>query len=163
MHFASPDKIYVGLHQELGWDAYQVPGKKHCYQVPSTTVAELSAFLKHKLDVKAVQIVGNEDTRVERVGVLVGGGSLGLGTEYMPMALMRNERLDVIVCGEILEWTLCAYVRDAAQLGLNKALIVLGHNRTEEVGMQHLPDWLNTFLPGIPVWFCESGEPFTYL
>ena len=67
-----------------------------------------------------------------------------------------------MVCGEILEWILCAYVRDASQLGLNKSMIILGHNRTEEVGMKYLPEWLETLMPGMPVWFSEAGEPFSY-
>ena len=84
-----------------------------------------------------------------------------LDREAKPVAF--DENLDVVVCGEILEWTLCAYVRDAAQLGLNKALIILGHNRTEEVGMKYLPEWLGIFLPDVPIWFSEAGEPFSYL
>lgn len=163
MHMTRPDRIYVGLNKELGWDRHSIPGKPHCYIIPATTVEKLSAFLKEKLDVKVAQIVGKKEARVERIGFLVGGGSLGLGSEQMPMELMRNENLDVMVCGEILEWTLCAYVRDASQLGLNKAMIVLGHNRTEEVGMKHLPQWLTALMPGMPVWFVEAGEPFSYL
>jgi putative NIF3 family GTP cyclohydrolase 1 type 2 len=163
MHMTSPDRIYVGLNKELGWDQYIVPEKQHCYIIPATTVEELSVFLKEKLNVKAAQIIGKKDTKVERVGFLVGGSSLGLGSEQMPMELMRNENLDVIVCGEILEWTLCAYVRDAAQLGLNKAMIILGHNRTEEVGMKYLPEWLATLMPGMVACFLEAGEPFSYL
>lgn len=163
MHRTQPDLIYAGLNRELGWERYWLPQEKHCYQIPPTTVAALSAFLKEKLDVKMIQIVGKPATTVERVGMLVGAGSLGLGSEPMPMALMQKEQLDVIVCGEILEWTLAAYVRDAAQLGLNKALIILGHNRSEEVGMQHLTSWLEPLLPGIPVIFAEAGEPFDYV
>jgi len=163
IHMKKPDGIYVGLNKELGWDQYSVPGKPHCYVIPATTVEELSAFLKEKLNVKVVQIVGKKDTTIERIGFLVGGGSLGLGSEQMPMELMRNENLDVLVCGEILEWTLCAYVRDASQLGMNKSLIILGHNRTEEVGMKYLPEWLETLMPVMPIWFSEAGEPFLYL
>jgi len=163
MHITKPDKIYVGLNKELNWDQYNIPGKPHCYVLPATTVEELSTFLKGKLDVKAVQIVGKKDAKIERVGFLVGGGSLGLGSEQMPMELMRNENLDVVICGEILEWTLCAYVRDASQLGLNKNMIILGHNRTEEVGMKYLPEWLATLVPNIDISFVEAGEPFEYV
>ena len=163
MHRMDPDLIYQGWNKQLGWENYRLPGEKHCYQIPPTTVGALSLFLKQRLNVRLAQIVGNPDTQVERLGVLVGGGSLGLGSEHMPMELMRDQDLDLLVCGEITEWTLCAYVRDAAQLGLNKALIILGHNRTEEVGMQHLPAWLETFLPDIPILFSEAGEPFSYL
>ncbi len=163
MHFTQPDLIYFGLNRELGWEAYRLPEEKHCYQIPPTTVEALSAFFKDKLAVKAIQIIGKPETTVERVGILVGGGSLGLGSEPMPMTLMKKERLDVVVCGEILEWTLAAYARDAAQLGLNKALIILGHNRSEEVGMKYLKTWLEPLLPGIPILFVEAGEPFAYL
>ncbi|MDY6868105.1 MAG: hypothetical protein SVT56_09400 [Chloroflexota bacterium] len=104
----------------------------------------------------------NPEDKVERAALLVGGGSLslGFGREEMPMELMREADLDVIVCGEILEWTLCAYARDASQLGFNKALIVLGHTRTEEAGMKYFPDWLSPLLPDTPITFIESGGPF---
>jgi putative NIF3 family GTP cyclohydrolase 1 type 2 len=162
MHMTKPDQIYVGINKELNWEQYMLPDKI-CYALPSTTVEALALFLKDKLKVNAVQIVGNRNAQVERVGILVGGSSLGFNSEQMPMELMRDKNLDVLICGEILEWTLCAYVRDAAQLGLNKALIILGHNRTEEAGMQHLPEWLSSLLPGVPVQFSEAGEPFTYV
>jgi putative NIF3 family GTP cyclohydrolase 1 type 2 len=163
MHMAEADLIYVGLLKELGWEKYRDPADKHCFVLPRISVKDLSAFLKQKLQVKVSQIVGNIDGRVERVAVLVGGGSLGLGREEMPMELMHKSNLDVIVCGEILEWTLPAYVRDASQLGMNKSLIILGHNRTEEVGMKHLPDWLKALFPEIPACFVEAGEPFSYI
>jgi putative NIF3 family GTP cyclohydrolase 1 type 2 len=162
MHMTSPDKIYIGLNKELDWEKYAVPEKRHCYTIPPTTTPHLAAFLKEKLGLTIVRIVGDPEATVSKVGILVGGGSLGLGSEHMPMELMRNENLDLIVCGEILEWTLCAYVRDAAQLGFKKSLIIAGHNRTEEVGMKHLPEWLTELMPDIPVHFIESGEPFTY-
>ncbi len=162
MHMTDPDQIYFGVNKELNWEQYILPDKV-CYALPSTTVKTVAMYLKDKLKVNAVQIVGSPDAKVERLGILVGGGSLGFNSEQMPMELMRDHNLDVLVCGEILEWTLCAYVRDAAQLGLNKALIILGHNRTEEVGMKHLTEWLTPLLPGIPVQFSEAGEPFTYV
>jgi putative NIF3 family GTP cyclohydrolase 1 type 2 len=161
MHMTNPDQVYFGLNKELHWEQYMLPDKI-CYALPPTTVETVAMFLKQKLKVDAVQIVGKREAKVERLGILVGGSSLGFGSEQMPIELMRDKNLDVLVCGEIYEWTLCAYVRDAAQLGLNKALIVLGHNRTEEVGMKHLPEWLAPLLPGIPIQFSEAGEPFTY-
>ena len=163
MHWTEPDLIYVGLIKEVGWEAYHDSVEKHTFKIPRTSVGALSEFLKEKLGVKIAQVVGNSAGSVERVGVLVGGGSLGLGRDEMPMEYMREANLDVIVCGEILEWTLVAYVRDACQLGMNKSLIILGHNRTEEVGMKHLPAWLQKFLPEMPIHFVESGEPFGYL
>jgi putative NIF3 family GTP cyclohydrolase 1 type 2 len=163
MHMTKPDLIYAGIEKELSWSGHHILDKPHCYEIPPITLRELSIYLKDRLDVKLAQIIGTETSIVERVGLLVGGGSLGLGSEIMPMELMQNEDLDVIVCGEIVEWTLCAYVRDACQLGLNKSLIILGHNRSEEAGMKYLREWLKTLFPDIPVWFSEAGEPFSYI
>ena len=92
-----------------------------------------------------------------------GGGSLGLGSENMPMRLMAARDLDLIICGEITEWTLPAYVRDATQLGFAKAILVLGHERSEEPGMKHLGDWMKSIVGDIEVVFIDSEEPFTYL
>lgn len=79
------------------------------------------------------------------------------------MELMRSRELDVLICGEILEWTLPSYVFDAWKLGLNKAIIVLGHERSEEAGMKHLGKWLHSVVGDIPVVFVDAKEPFTYL
>ncbi|MBA4385610.1 MAG: hypothetical protein C0410_12805, partial [Anaerolinea sp.] len=163
MHMTRPDKIFEGIDKDLGWKKYGDPVFHHCYTIPATTVSELTKFLKTALNVKMARIVGEPNSNVERVGFLGGGGSLGLGREEMPAELIHEARLDALICGDITEWTTCAYVRDAAQLGFNKSMIILGHNRTEEAGMKHLPDWLSTLMPEMPINFIEAGEPFSYL
>lgn len=162
MHRTQPDLIYAGLIRELGWENYQDPDEKHCFTIPQIPVMDLTKFLKERLGVEICRLVGAVNGQVERTGVLVGGGSLGLGREEMPMELIHRKNLDTIICGEILEWTLPAYARDAAQLGMNKSLIILGHNRTEEIGMKYLVDWLQPLFPTMPIQFIESGDPFIY-
>ena len=112
---------------------------------------------------EVVQIIGKPETRCKRVGILVGGGSLGLGREEMPMELMNEQNLDVIVCGEITEWTLCSYINDAQMLGLNKAILVIGHDRSEEWGMKYMAEWLKPLVKDTPVAFISAEEPFHYL
>ncbi|MBN2878432.1 MAG: Nif3-like dinuclear metal center hexameric protein [Clostridia bacterium] len=176
MHFDSDDGIFRGFDDEMDWKQYRMPPSKNapdgfmlkdrfdgCYQIPKTSLKELSALFKSRMDMDVVQIIGDPEMPVERVGVLPGGGSLGLGVEHMPMDLMRHRELDVLICGEILEWTLPAYVRDAYQMGMNKAILVLGHERSEEPGMKHLGKWMESFMGGIPVVFVDSEEPFIYL
>lgn len=176
MHMAREDGIFRGFEQEMGWEGYRmappetdtlgfgVTGKPDgCYEIPETTLEGLCAFFKSKLNMRVVQIIGDPAMKVSRVGVLPGGGSLGLGTEHMPMRYMRLRNADVLVCGDITEWTLPAYVRDAHQLGFNRAILVLGHERSEEPGMKHLGDWLADIANGIPVLFLDAEEPFTYL
>jgi putative NIF3 family GTP cyclohydrolase 1 type 2 len=165
MHTGKTDLIYAGLLKKLGWENYLDTNfpLPHCYTIPSTSLAALVKFLKEALDMKVIRVVGGPEMKCSRVGILVGGGSLGLGEEEMPARLMNDQRLDVIVCGEITEWTLSAYVRDAAAIGLNKAMIIVGHERSEEPGMQDLADRLQPLLGDIPVHFSDAGEPFVYL
>ncbi len=171
MHAGTEDGIYRGFDEEFGWAEYrEVPDPDSkmswfgaTYVIPQTTLSDLAGFFKDKLDMNVVQLVGNPDMKVKRVGVLVGGGSLGLGTENLPMIYMKERNIDVCVCGDITEWTLSAYVRDASQLGMNKAMIVIGHERSEECGMKHLPAWLKSITGDIPVTFIDAKEPFTYL
>ncbi|CAM4427506.1 MAG: Nif3-like dinuclear metal center hexameric protein [Paenibacillus macerans] len=164
MHRAKTDRIYDGLLREIGWENNLVDEQRpFLYRIQETTLAKLARFFKRKLAMDMIQIVGNPEMKCSRVGILVGGGSLGLGREQMPMELMRDEDLDVMVCGEITEWTLCAYVNDAAMLGMNKGMIVLGHERSEEWGMKFMAEWLKPLVGGIPVTFIDSKEPFVYL
>lgn len=100
---------------------------------------------------------------VKRVSVLVGGGSLGLGLEQRPMIQMRERDIDVVICGDITEWTLSAYVRDASALGLQKGMLVLGHERSEEWGMKYLGEWMESITGELEVVFVDAGEPFNYI
>jgi putative NIF3 family GTP cyclohydrolase 1 type 2 len=173
MHFAYPDGIYEGLLRELGWEEYRRAEKdadglfkaftEDHYTIPETTLGALAAFFKEKLGVGAVRIIGRPEMACRRVGILVGGGSLGLGREEMPAQFMHVKDLDVLVCGEITEWTLCAYVNDAQLLGFNKGIIIVGHERSEEAGMKHMAGWLAPLLGPLPVTFVDAEEPFQYL
>lgn len=165
MHMKNGDAIYEGLIKEIGWEDYLIEGNEHphVYEIPETTLRELAVFFKEKFSMDVVQLVGKSEMKCSRIGILVGGGSLGLGSEQMPMELMNQKKLDVIICGEITEWTLCAYVNDAQMMGFNKAMLVLGHERTEEWGMKYMAEWLPNIVEDIPVTFIDAKEPFRYL
>ena len=87
-----------------------------------------------------------------------------LGVEEMPMQAMEQTHADVMLCGDVTEWTTCAYIRDAMQLGQNKAMIKLGHERSEEAGMEYMATWLPDLIDHCcPVIFIDAKEPFVYL
>ncbi|MBR3545715.1 MAG: Nif3-like dinuclear metal center hexameric protein, partial [Oscillospiraceae bacterium] len=159
------DYIYEGLLEELGWKEYLLPDEASpwVYEIPETTVRGLADFFKQKLDMSTIQIIGDPDMTVRRVGILVGGGSLGLGVEQMPMQVMERDRLDLMVAGDIYEWTLPAYINDAYQMGFHKAMLTLGHERTEEAGMKYMAGWLRERFSDFPIDFIDAREPFRYL
>lgn len=162
-HSKFPDLIISGVLRDLGWENYGKPTYPFIYTVPATTVKELVKLLKKRLGNTTVRVVGDTDVKVEKVGLLIGGISSGSGSDTTPMKLMREHNLDVAIAGDVLEWMLPSYVRDAAQLGLKKALIIAGHNHTEESGMKYLPEWLAEILPGVPAFFVESKDPYQYV
>lgn len=174
MHMDAEDGIFTGFDRETGWEKYLLPMEefptlhgfrfsKGFYRLPRGTLRELAAFLKARLNLPVMRAIGDPALPVERVALMPGGGSLGLGTESMPMEWMRAAKPDVILCGEVTEWTLPAYVRDAYQMGMAKAILILGHERSEEWGMKHLPEWMRSVTGDIPVEFIDAGEPFQYL
>jgi putative NIF3 family GTP cyclohydrolase 1 type 2 len=178
MHMHRPDEIYEGIVHELGWEPYlqrpaeiaaPAPGVQpdfiksfyDYYDLPEKTVREFADELKDKLCIDAVRIVGRPDMVCSRVGILVGGGSLGLGDEKMPARAMEAHDIHVMVCGDVVEWTLPAYVNDAAQLGHKRALIITGHERTEEWGMKYMAGWLRE-LTKTKVTFVDAKDPYIY-
>lgn len=181
MHMKKPDGIYEGLNKELGWEDKiekrpdgvtpkgpgdtngYIDGFEGVYVIEETTLQGLSEFFKEKFEMDTVQIIGDPQMKCKRVAVMVGGGSLGLGKEEMPMIMMERRDIDVMVCGEITEWTLCSYVDDAQKLGFNRALLILGHERTEEWGMKYMSKWLQQLVPELNVSFVDAKEPFKYL
>ena len=166
MHMSEGDLIYKGMQNKLGWEKYLVEGQKApwMYDLPAQTLRSLVETLKKTLEMDSIQVIGDPNMQVSRMLLLVGGGSLGLGVEQMPMIQMELGECDVMLCGDITEWTTCAYVRDASQLGMTKALVKLGHERSEEAGMEYMAQWLPGVLEHkVPVTFIDSREPFRYL
>jgi putative NIF3 family GTP cyclohydrolase 1 type 2 len=174
MHMDPQDGIFRGFDVEAGWTDYLLPDdqcpvfhgrsmSKGFYRLPATTLGALAAFLKERLGMPVMRAIGDPAMAVERVALLPGGGSLGLGTEQMPMEWMREANMDVLLCGEVTEWTLPAYVRDAHQLGMAKAILILGHERSEAWGMKHMVPWMRSVVAELPVVYIEAGEPFAYL
>jgi len=74
-------------------------------------------------------------------------------------ALQQND-FQLLVAGEATEWETVPYVQDAAAEGRHKALILVGHEVSEEAGMEECARWMRTTLPGMPVEFIPAGEPF---
>ena len=75
-----------------------------------------------------------------------------------------EERVDVIIPGEVIEWTVLAYVRDAVQQGRNKAMIHLGHMNWEELGMKYAQEWISGLVDNKrPVTYVPSEDMYHYI
>lgn len=158
-HKRRPDGIAEGFVDQLGWKKYENPGPAgdagFFFTVPRTTVSGLATVLKWKLHAKVIRVVGDPDLVVTKVAYAPGAA----GEATQVKALERDD-VEVLLVGEIPEWETILYVRDAAQQGRKKALILLGHVTSEESGMDNCAKWLRGLFPAMRVDFIPAGEPY---
>ena len=152
-HAHQPDGLMVGVMRALGWEDYVDTDSPYLYTLPSLTLADLIDHLKRRLGLAQVRVVGASDTTCRRVSLLVGSP----GGRWQIPALGQPD-VDVLICGEINEWEISEYVRDAIHQGASKALVVIGHEPSEEAGMAYLAEWLRERVPGVPVTHIPTGD-----
>jgi putative NIF3 family GTP cyclohydrolase 1 type 2 len=149
IHARQPDLIWVGLARALGWEERG----RNQFTFPSTTLGALAADIQHRMNVRALRVVGDRNARVSSAAV-------GMGYD-MPRV---SPNVDVVIGGENPEaggnFDDTEYVLDAAFLGRNKGQIILGHAISEEPGMEDCANWLRTFVTEVPIQFIRAGEPF---
>ena len=154
-HLREPDGILAGVVDQFGWRQYQDPADPHRFTLPRASVAHIAASLRGKTGAVAIRMVGDPGLEVSRVALLPGAS----GREKQIKALEENG-VELLVAGEAAEWETVPYVEDAAAEGRHKALILLGHEVSEEAGMEACAHWLRTLFPALPVHFIPAGEPF---
>lgn len=154
-HLRQPDGILEGVVDEFGWKPYQSGSDPHLFTLPPTTVSQLAASLRAKAGSRLIRVVGDPNMSVTHIGLLPGASGLA-----RQVKMLERDDVQVLVAGEASEWETVEYARDAVAQGRQKALILLGHEVSEEAGMRNCAQWLKSILPGIPVEFIKAGEPF---
>ena len=154
-HWRKPDGIIEGFTQAAGWQKYRRPYEQNTFTLPPTRVGQLAADLQDKLNSRSIRIVGDPLLRVTNVAYLPGSSG-----EDKEIKELERDDVQVLLVGETPEWETIAYVRDAAAEGRQKALILLGHEVSEEPGMEYCARWLRPLFPSVPVTFIPAGEPF---
>jgi putative NIF3 family GTP cyclohydrolase 1 type 2 len=154
-HARHPDGIVTGVIDALGWDKYPVHDNPRRYAIPPTTLAKLAGDIRDRMNIRAMRVVGDPNLKVT-------SAAYSPGYTELPVVLRAfdSPEIDVLLIGEIREWTGIELARDAQTLGMKKGLVVLGHVPSEEAGMKECARWLKTFVPEVPIEFIPSGEPF---
>lgn len=154
-HLRQPDGILAGMVDQFGWRAYQSSTDPHHFTLPATTVAKVAASLQARTGDRAIRIVGDPAMPITEVALLPGAS----GSDKQITSL-EQDNVQLLVAGEAREWETVPYVVDAAAEGRHKALILLGHEISEEAGMDECARWVRTLFPAMPVAFIPAGEPF---
>ena len=155
IHRTNPEGIYEGMLNKLDWKKNSVGDLPYFFQFKETSLVDFSENLKEKLGLNSVRIIGKPDMKFTKVGLAVGapGGSAHI-------QLLSNPDVEVLVAGEAPEWETYLYANDAVAQGKNKAVIFLGHIKSEEAGMEYCAKWLQTFVKNIPIHFIENEPNF---
>jgi putative NIF3 family GTP cyclohydrolase 1 type 2 len=157
-HMRKPDGIEAGTVRALGWEKYQNAENQYLFVVPETTVKKLAEEVAKKLDSVTVRVVGDPDMKVTKVGLSPGAA----GFVHETHALERDD-VEVLLLGETREWETVEYVADSATQKRKKALIVIGHIPSEQMGMEECTRWLKGFVKDVPVEFVPAKQAFWVL
>ena len=156
------DQILAGVYEALGWAQYPrglgYPGEtakiaQYFITIPPTTLGELASTLQKRLHGQTIRVDGDPNLRITRVAMLPGAA----GLEKHVRAL-NAPGVDVLVAGEASEWETVEYVRDAVAQGREKGMILLGHEVSEEAGMEQCAKQLRVLFPGMRVDHVLAGQ-----
>ena len=115
---------------------------------------EIAVKLENSLDTRYIRIAGAPNVPGKHIAFACGTPG------HIEEALSRPD-IDFIVTGEICEWAAGEFVRDLAQLGGGKAILVLGHGISERCGMKQFAKRLES-MTGFETRYLESGALYTY-
>lgn len=166
----------------MGWESYfntEISGMMpffYVFDIPECTVSELGEELKEKIGMNGVRIVGNPEDKMKRVAIVahlypnsamvdeIKEDGYYHSYDMEIMKYMETENIDAIIPGEIIEWTILSYIRDAAYMGKHKACFNIGHFNMEELGMKYAADWIGELLNNeIPVNYIPTEDGWTFL
>jgi putative NIF3 family GTP cyclohydrolase 1 type 2 len=152
-HARKPDGQFVGLGRALGWEGHEIAPNQHRYKLPPTTLGALAADVQKHLGARTMRVVGDPKAKVSTV-------QMGVGYNIPRI----SPDVDVVVGGESPETGGALddteYVLDAAFFGRNKGQIILGHEISEDPGMEDCAIWLRTFISEVPIQWIRTNEPF---
>ncbi len=152
-HFTALDKINAGVLARLGWEG-EFDGQKLFTLPAPRPLAELLGELEERLGLRHLRYMGGCPLTVKRVACLFGAWGESLVYEYL-----RRPDVDLVLAGEVAEWAVCEYVRDAGQLGVPKGLLLLGHMGSERAGMEWIADRIREEL-GVPTVYIDCEETY---
>jgi putative NIF3 family GTP cyclohydrolase 1 type 2 len=153
IHIASPDHIFTGFLKTLGWQNYMVGENPSLVTIPRTTLLKLARDLAAKLDARTLRVVGDPNLEITHVAIRLGAA----GMQKQVTAL--REDVEVLLVGESAEWETVEYVRDATAQGRHKALILMGHEVSEEEGMKQCAEDLRPLFPNLQIVHISAGQP----
>ncbi|MBE6708392.1 MAG: hypothetical protein E7578_04020 [Ruminococcaceae bacterium] len=150
------DLISEGFVKSMGWEGEFEDILTFVLKEELTPV-EILRQVRDKLGAYNGRITGDLCRPTKRVALLLGAR----GGEWQDF--LRSEDTFVAIGGEVCEWAVCEAVRDAAQMGIPKSAIVLGHCLSERDGMKYITELLEKRFTDAEFKYFECGDTFAEL
>lgn len=155
IHKTNPDGISAGMVRKLGLENYAVKGDYSLFRIPETTLQVFAEKLKSEMKMESIRVIGNRNMQFSKLAFMAGAPG---GQRHIQM--LANNEVEVIIAGEAPEWETYLYANDAVSLGMNKAVVFLGHIKSEEAGMEFCAEWLSGFIHDVPIHFIKNPANF---
>jgi len=179
MHAHRPDGIFTGVIKWMGWEEYQkpVPGNvpfTFYFEIPEMTVSEMGKLLIEKLRLDGVRYIGIDESIIRKVALVGHLYPNAFGTDFekdgfyheyaTDVIKLMEDGVDAIIPGEVIDWTVASYIRDAVQLGKNKSIFNVGHFNWEEPGMWYAKEWIEELVEHkLQVTFVPAGDLYKFM
>jgi len=155
MHTATPDLINQGFIRQATLSGHLLDSI-HFQLEEAMTGRELATLIKVRCNLQQVRIMGSVNKPIRVLGLY-----LGAPDGETVFRDLKEGRSDCVLIGEVCEWSIGEYVRDASQLGFTKTVLALGHVGSERDGMRALAEELTTQVSAVETQYFESDEVFT--
>lgn len=158
IHRTEPDGISEGMIEAMNLEKYAQNSSQTFFEIPETSLEKFAKNLKKKLNLETIRLIGNPEMKFSKLAFMAGAPG---GQRHIQM--LANPDVEVVIAGEAPEWETYLYANDAAAQGKKKAVIFLGHIKSEEAGMKYAAEWLKNFIDDVPVYFIEDQPNFKTL
>ncbi|RZU41218.1 Nif3-like dinuclear metal center hexameric protein [Edaphobacter modestus] len=147
IHMARPDPFGMALVEALGATEYlDDPSNPGLLTIPTMSLREVVSEIQSRLHAQTMRIVGDPEMPVTHIALRPGASGL-----QAQVSALRQANVDVLIAGEASEWETVEYARDATAQGRKKALVLIGHEPSEEPGMEQAAKDIRALFPGVKV------------
>jgi hypothetical protein len=143
------------MAQKPNWETYRTDESFKSFHMPDVKLGHILRDIEVRLEPTAIKHIGDQDMAYENVITSWGFMMMEKGVKL----INRHENC-VLITGETHEWELVEYVHDAHQMGLSKALVMVGHVASEESGVEFFGNYLQERSPSLSISYIRTNDPF---
>jgi putative NIF3 family GTP cyclohydrolase 1 type 2 len=158
IHKMSPDPVTMGVLKQMNWEDKMMNKNPNLIQLTNQNLKDVIFSLKSKMGVEELRYIGNLTQPINKVLFIPGAAG-----SQRHIAAIKMYKPDLLVCGEVEEWTTVEYVRDSRSKGDAISLILLGHIASEAPSATFILNWAKERYPNLLVKYIPAGNSLSFL